>query len=213
MKYLVQFFLFIVTVQTASAQSLFYHALRHDPGDKLIYILKQANNVRPSTIEYVFSEVSDIELVGFQIRDGKVAPIKTAAYGTVEHDICWDNGQRCVFDPPLRLFDKHIRIGDQWSNRSSVKGEDFSSKLTQDVRVVKQELITLRFGSFDAIKIEVRSKISGADSVGRTFNGTSFAELWVAIIGGKLTLAKVVHSDSFRNKYTVELDSPIEKSN
>jgi hypothetical protein len=212
MKTVFCFLIYFLLSSCSHAQALFSSTSLHEPGDKLSYSLKTGGANKIIQIEYVFTEVSESELIGYQIRDGKVMPVKTAQYGIATYDMCWDVGQNCIFDPPMRLFDRNIKLADQWVNRFKVTAEDFVSNVTQEVKVIKQEKVSLKFGDFDAYKIEMKSKFNGTTSKGQSFNGTDAAEFWVAAVDNKMTLVKMNYSNSFKDKFSAELDSQPTKS-
>jgi hypothetical protein len=212
MRHLLSIAISLIFASGAFAQSLLSNTSLFESGDKLSYSFKAGSSGKISTIEYIFTEVTETELIGYHRRDDKIIPIKTTQYGIASYDMCWIVAQKCIFDPAVKLFDKNIKLNDQWTNKFKVTGEDFVSNVSQEVKVTKQEKVNLKFGEFDAYKIETKGKFNGSTSMNQTYSGTESSELWVAAINNKMTLIKVTYSNSFKDKFSAELDSPPAKA-
>jgi hypothetical protein len=213
MRYLLSIVISFTFSSGVFAQSLLSNTSLFESGDKLSYSFKAGYSGKTSSVEYIFTEVTETELIGYHRRDDKIIPIKTPQYGIASYDMCWSVGQKCVFDPAVKLFDKNIKLSDQWVNKFKVTGEDFVSNVSQEVKVTKQEKVTLKFGEFDAYKIETKGKFNGSTSTNQNFSGTESSELWVASINNKMTLIKINYNNSFRDKFSAELDSLPTKTN
>ena len=202
------FTIFLVTISNISnSQSILSNTTLYENGDKLSYVLKTAGSNKITKIDYYFTDVTENLLIGFQTINNKVTQVRTKEYGTATNDLCWGNSQKCSFDPPMKLFDKNIKVGDEWVNKFKVTGEDFSSSVVQEVKVEKQERIKISLGEFDTLKIVAKGKFSGRTSRNESYSGTDFHEIWVGSINEKLVLIKTEYSNSFKDKWAAELNS------
>lgn len=201
------YILMLFTVSNiAASQTILSNATIYENGDKLSYALKIGGTSKITKIDYYFTDVTENLLIGFQTRDNKVMQVRTKEYGTATNDICWGVGQKCVFDPPMKLFDKDIKINDEWVNKFKVTAEEFVSNVIQEVKVEKQEKIKLKIGEFETFKIVAKGKINGSTVRNEKFSGTESFEIWVANINNKLAIVKLEYSNSFKEKWTAELD-------
>ena len=112
----------------------------------------------------------------------------------------------------MKLFDKNIKVGDEWSQSFKVLGETFSSDAAQEVKVTKQEKITIQIDEFDAFKIVAKAKFKGATTKGETFSGNETIDLWVGNVSNKTVLLKMNFSNSFQEKWSIELTHPLNLS-
>ena len=202
------FILFLaLTSKIALSQTILDTSKPNVNGDKLSYKLKTSGNGKNLKVEINFVEVGENLWRGLVVRENKIFQVSANAYGTLANDVCLGNGQKCDFDPPIKLFDKNIKINDQWVNKFKVTGEDFSSNSIQEVKVEKQEKIKLDIGEFEAFKIVTKSKFEGSTIKNDKFSGTDISELWVGNIKEKLVLLKVKYNNSFKEYWNLELDS------
>jgi len=205
-KFLLPFFLAAVS-NIANGQSILSNTTLYENGDKLSYVLKIAGSSKPTKIDYYFTDVTENSLIGFQTINNKVTQVRTKEYGTSTNSLCWGNSQKCTFDPPMKLFDKNIKVGDEWINKFKLTGEDFYSNTTQEVKVEKQERIKISLGEFDTIKVVAKGKFTGRTNRNESFSGSDINEIWVGNINKKLVMIKTEYSNSFKEKWSAELDS------
>jgi hypothetical protein len=191
----------------SNSQTILSSTTLYENGDKLSYALKMAGSSKITKIDYYFTDVTENYLVGFQTINNKITQVRTKEYGTATNDLCWGNSQKCSFDPPMKLFDKNIKVGDEWVNKFKVKGEEFTSNVTQEVKVEKQEKIKINLGEFDTIKVVAKGKFNGSTIRNETYSGSDIHEMWIGNINEKLVLIKAEYSNSFREKWTAELDA------
>jgi hypothetical protein len=157
-----------LTSKIALSQTILDTSKLHENGDKLSYKLKTSGNGKIFKVELNFVEVSENLWRGQLVRENKIFQISANAYGTLANDVCLGNGQKCDFDPPMKLFDKNIKVNDQWVNKFKVTGENFVSNTVQEVKVEKQEKIKLDVGEFEAFKIVAKAKFEAHPQSRRT---------------------------------------------
>jgi hypothetical protein len=207
MKKILFFLLLAFISKIVFSQTILDASKPHENGDKLSYKLKVSGNGKIFKVEISFLEVGENLWRGQLVRENKIFQISANAYGTVANDVCLSSGQKCDFDPPMKLFDKNIKVNDQWVNKFKVTGEDFVSNTVQEVKVEKQEKLKLDVGEFEAFKIVTKAKFEGTTIKNEKFSGTDLSELWVGNIMGKLVLLRVKYSNSFKEYWNLELDS------
>lgn len=174
-------------------------------GDQLTYVYKELPSGKSSEIRYLLDDISDVSVVGRFYKGDLVLPIKSPKLGTVGDEVCFGTFEKCSFNPPMKLFDKNMKLGDEWRQSMKVVGETFTSDLTQELKVLKQEKIRIQLGEFDTFKVVAKGKFKGVTTKGDKFSGTETLEFWVGNVSDKLVLLKVNFGNSFQDKWTIEL--------
>jgi hypothetical protein len=195
----------LLTPSVSHAQTILSETIAFENGDKIKYIYKELPSGKSSEISYVFDEVNDAAVMGRFFKEDLVIPIKSPQLGTVGDEVCLGTYEKCSFNPPMKLFDKNIKVGDEWRQTFKVIGDTFSSDTTQEVKVIRQEKVRLQIGDFDSFKVVTKAKFKGTTKKGDKFNGTETLEFWVGVVNKKLVLLKLNFSNSFQDKWAIEL--------
>ena len=206
------FFMYVLALAlptAASSQSILSNTTPFENGNQITYAFKDFRSGKTSELSYFVDEINDTSFVARFKKGELVIPIKSPRPGTVGDEVCLGNFEKCSFDPPMKLFDKNIKVGDEWSQSFKVLGETFSSDAAQEVKVTKQEKIKIQIGEFDAFKIVAKAKFKGATTKGETFSGNETIDLWVGNVSNKTVLLKMNFSNSFQDRWSIELTHPL----
>ena len=205
--FIILYILFLPNI--SFGQTILSSTVPYENGDQITYIYRELPSGKPAVLNYTFDEITDKSFVGrFYKADQKgdsVLPIRSTAPGTVGDEVCYGAFEKCSFNPPIKLFDKNIKVGDEWQQSARVVGETFTSDLTQEVKVIKQERLRIGIGEFDALKVVAKGKFKGVTTKGDKFSATETLELWVGNVRNKVVSLKINYSNSLQEKWSTEL--------
>jgi len=205
MKKIFFYFFALILPTTVAGQTILSNTIPFENGDQITYIFKELPSGKSSEIRYVFDDINDASFVGRFYKEDLVLPIKSPRLGTIGDEVCLGTFEKCSFSPPMKLFDKNIKIGDEWRQSIKVTGQTFISDVSQDVKVVKQEKVRIPLGEFDSFKVVAKGKFKGVTTKGDKFSGTETSELWVGNVSDKLVVLKANYANSFQDKWAIEL--------
>jgi len=175
-------------------------------GDKATF--KWTMNGRTQTMEDELVKISDTHQVIENRAGGKTwQTVGTRDGSTWSQFVCLSNGQQCVSDPGANSFAFPLEKGKKWTTQFTVKGETFTSNVTQERVVDRVERIKLANREFTAYRVNFNGKITGTDSQGKSFSGKEDGSAWLALVSddGKVGLIKTIYRNSFGERATREL--------
>jgi hypothetical protein len=205
MKNLFLSFIIFVLPSISFGQTILSDTIGLNNGDKLSYIFKEFPSGKSTEITYVIDEINDTTVIGRFYKGDLTLAFKSPAVGTIGDEVCYGIFEKCSFNPPMKLYDKSMKLGDEWRQNMKVVGETFTSDLAQEIKVIKQEKIRIQIGDFDTFKVVAKGKFRGTNTKGEKFSGTETLELWVGSIGNKLVVLKTNFSNSFYDRWSTEL--------
>jgi hypothetical protein len=166
-------------------------------------------NNKAQDLEEELISITDTDYIAVQRAGGKTFEVVVSKEGLLLRKVmCHPNGQQCSFDPPANFIGLPLEKGRKWTLSFTVKGETFTSQVTQERVVEKVEKIKVPAGEFEAFRVYFSGRIKGTDSQGRSFSGKEDGTDWFALVpGGKLNVIKTVYRNSFGEKFTRELTS------
>jgi len=175
-------------------------------GDKATF--KWTMNGKAQTMEDEIVQINDTHQVITNRAGGKTwQTIGTKDGTTWSQFVCISNGQPCTSDPAATFFAFPLEKGKKWTTQFTVKGETFTSNVTQERVVDRVEKIKLANKEFTAYRINFIGKINGTDNQGKPFSGKEDGSDWLAVVSeeGKVGLIKTVYRNSFGEKASREL--------
>jgi hypothetical protein len=183
----------------------------YDVGDKATY--RWVLNNKAQDLEEELTGVTDADYVVAQRVGGKTYELVVSKDGLLSRKfMCLTNGQQCSSEPAANFIVFPLEKGKKWTVAFTVRGETFTSQVTQERVVEKVEKIRVPAGEFEAFRVAFKGRFQGTDSQGKGFNGKEDGTDWIAQLpGGKLNWVKIVYRNSFGDRFTRELTSVVYK--
>lgn len=192
---------FLIFAGSVLAQNLPPH-VPVEVGDKFVY---QYVTMKGTTKEliYLVEKVEPKEISGTAAIDGNQIEFNSPAWGYQKQDFSLSAQMQVIFDPPIRLFEENLKIGQKWTNVYSVEGAVFNAQINGQYLVEKFEKIKLKIGEFDSFLITHNDNVKL--TVDKVFTGKQSEKIWVGVANNKLLILKREFLGFTKQNFTIEL--------
>lgn len=174
-------------------------------GDKLTYQTKASG--KSSKYEFIFTEASSSQVKGTASIDGKQMEFQSPAHGYLEKEFCLADVMECEWSPPVKLFDKTTKVGDKWTATTNIKLKN--NTVVDEViefKAEKFEKIKVPAGEFESIRVNSTGTIKAKVEKGEVYNGTLKLTTWFGVVNKRLVLIKREYTNSFKQRFSQELE-------
>lgn len=173
-------------------------------GDNATYkwvLYNKAQQIDEELTAITDTELQYVQRAGGRTYEGALERSTLAAL----KGMCLGNGQQCAFAPANPFWAFPLQKGKMWMTTFTVKGETFTSEVTQERWVDKIEKVKVPAGEFEAYKISFKGKIRSTDKKGGVYTGKEDGAIWVTLVNGKANVVKIEYRNTFGEKATREL--------
>ena len=171
-------------------------------GDKFSY---QYVTMKGTTKEliYVIEKVESNQITGIASIDGNQIEFNTPVWGYQLQDFSLSAQKQVTVDPPIKIFDENLKVGQKWANVYSLDGGIFKAQVNGQYSVEKFEKLKLKIGEFDSFLIVHNDTVKL--TVDEVFNGKQSEKIWVGVVNNKLLILKREFLGFTKQNFNIEL--------